>query len=117
MNLVESNEKLNKYKSELVSDIEEYVKTNAKFKVGDIVRINMRMGNNNNYFVITSVGFRNNIEYQVTRISKSKGEIVLQLRNGYKEDFLYKASLIINKKEVSRIENSCYFNYKIYCYI
>ena len=74
-------------------------------------------GNNNNYFVITSVGFRNNIEYQVTRISKSKGEIVLQLRNGYNEDFLYKASLIINKKEVSRIENSCYFNYKIYCHI
>ena len=63
--------------AELRSDIEKFVKENAKFKVGDVVLCSFP-GDNGSYYVITQLGFDRQIEYFAKKIIKSTGEISFQ---------------------------------------
>lgn len=121
--------KIDKYLAELHQDIELFVKTNAKFKVGDVVSLR-NLGDDKNIYVISSIGFqkRFGIVYYGNKIVKSTGEISFMIMYsgvGVPEKFIEKTSIKVSKsspyvgsvkvkkEEISFIEEHKYFDYSI----
>lgn len=101
--------------AELRSDIEKFVKENAKFKIGDVVSCSL-LGDNGSYYVITQLGFDRQIEYFAKKIIKSTGEISFQAMHsdvGMPENYLSLATLKVKKDEISFFKESNYFNKNI----
>lgn len=113
MNLKELNIKIDNTLSELRSDIEKFIRENAKLKVGDIVHEKLNSGDKS-YYVITQIGFEKSfgVVYYGSKVVKSTGEVSYQdmcSNVGIPEYSLVKATLVVNKKEISRIEEHRYF--------
>lgn len=109
-----------KYISSKISDIrqiiEEYVKTNAKYKIGDIVKSYITP---NGYFAITQIGFEDEkIVYYGKKIRKSDGEITymdMDANIGTYEKSIEKITLTLKDgTEITHIQDSSYFNSKIF---
>ena len=103
--------------AELRSDIEKFVKENAKFKIGDVVQSNF-MFEKIGYYVITHIGFETSqgIIYFGNKIIKSTGEISFQAMHsdvGMPENYLSLATLKVKKEEISFFKESNYFNKNI----
>ena len=114
MNFQELEQKINTSFLELKSNIEKYVSENANLKIGDVVTCNLGTSIDS-YYVITSIGFqmRHGIVYYGKKIIKSTGEVSYQLMHsdvGIPENRLSRATLKVKGKEISRIEESRYFN-------
>ena len=113
MNFEQLEQKINTSFSELKSDIEKYVTENAKLKIGDVVTCNFMQ--DNSYYAITQIGFqmRHGIVYYANKIVKSTGEMSFQSMHsdiGVPETALIKSTLKVKGKEISRVEESKYFN-------
>jgi hypothetical protein len=115
MTLLELNKKIKLYKDELYSDINNYVKENAKFKVGDIVKSKLTSGDV--YFVINHTLYQyDEIAYYGNKIVKNTGKVSFMCMDsnvGTAERNLKKVNLKINGIEISRIEKCNYFKYDI----
>jgi len=117
MNFQELEQKINTSFSELKSDIEKYVAENANLKIGDVVTFNLTR-NDTSYYVITQIGFqlRYGVVYYGNKIVKSTGESSFQgmfSDIGMPEHALLKANLKVKGQEISRIEESKYFNKEV----
>lgn len=113
MNSVELRTKIETTLSELHSDIEKFVRENAKFKIGDIIQI--QYPGENGYFVITQVGYQKNHDI-VYYGHKTSGEVSFQSmwsNIGVPERNISKAILKVGKNEISRIEDYKYFTQEI----
>jgi len=114
MNIVDLNTKIFSTTSDLRLEIENYIKENSKFKVGDVV--DSTLSNNGQYFVISKLGFNNEIIYYGNKVIKSSGEVSSMSMDsdiGTPEKCLNKTTLKIKGKELSFIEESKYFTDKI----
>jgi len=103
--------------AELRSDIEKFVKENAKFKIGDVVLCSFS-GDNGSYYVITQLGFdkRKGVTYFANKIVKSTGEISYQSMHsdiGMPERYLSLSTLKVKKEEFSFYKENRYFNKNI----
>lgn len=111
----ELNTKISATLEELNSNIIDFVKENAKYEIGDVVKSSL---NPSNYFVITQLGFDtyHGIVYYGSRITKTTGEVStmdMDSNVGTPERCITKATLIVKKEEISFIKECRYFNYKI----
>jgi len=115
MNIETLKNKIKLYKDELYNDVENFVKENAKYKVGDVVKSGMNNGDV--YFVVTQVGFQyGNIVYFGHKITKKTGDVSfmdMDYNVGTYERSITKETLKIKDKEISTIEKSIYFKYDI----
>jgi hypothetical protein len=116
MNFEELEQKINNSRLELKSDIEKYVAENANLKIGDVVTYYTT--SDNSYYVITQIGFRMmyGVVYYANKLIKSTGEMSFQSMHsdiGVPETALIKSILKVKGKEISRIEESKYFNTKL----
>ena len=122
MTHTELNDKVTNTLTELRSDIETFVKENAKFKIGDVVTGGISEYNKYRlYFVITQIGYdisfrKNKIVYYGRKLNKNSGEVSFMEMDsgvGTPENSLYKTTLIVKNKEISFIENNSSFDIKI----
>ena len=113
MTQTELNTKIKITLDELHSDINSFVKENAKYKIGDVVKTSITP---KGYFVINQVGYdKDRICYYGSKI-KSTGEISfmdMDSNIGTPERLITKVSLIVKKEEISFISECKYFNEKI----
>jgi len=89
-------DKFTTFKTELKSQIETYVKENAKFKIGDLVS-----SYDNFTYVITQVGYSNRgIEYYGLRVKKDGDVTFFAMHSnvGVLESGLENATLMVSKQ-------------------
>lgn len=116
MNATELNSNLLELKEHIRNIVEEYVKSNAKYKIGNVVQSSITT---KGYFVITQIGYQLNhgIVYYGKKLRTSDGEITnFEMHSGIgtREMSISKATLKLkNDIEVSHIDNYKYFNNKI----
>ena len=117
MKITELNNKIENLSAELRSEIINYVKENAKFKVGDVIKSGISDFRTHSYFVVRQVGFRDKeIVYYGSKIIKSTGEVSYQDMDsniGTPERAIKKATLKVKKEEISFIKENKYFDYNI----
>ena len=93
-------DKFTTFKTELNSQIETYVKENAKFKIGDLVST-IGIFSDNFTYVITQVGYSNRgIEYYGLRVKKDGDVTFFAMHSnvGVLESGLENATLMVSKQ-------------------
>ena len=114
----ELNLKIQNFATDIRSNITEFVKENAKYKVGDVIQSDLGI-KGDVYYAVTEIGYKfdlsgeGEIVYFGTKLVKSTGEVSFMAMDsdiGTPERFIKKATLKVKKNEITFIEDHKYFH-------